>query len=202
MWGLEGNDMSRWRTWMCLSWMGLAAACGGGDEEEDKGGLRGTRIDCSWFQQDNCYKRALATVESCVDTGMGRFSADGTRCTYTTGTTVNFHKPVDVDGELPQDWDFEVVTNFGQCLAYQELEGEIRMETRDGIFSTELVGIGMQISCPDGSEFYVANAFDTLDCGFENLPGNLTSSSNDLMSFALLGGPNGDFVTVFSCSTP
>ncbi len=193
--------MSRWRTWMCLSWMGLAAACGGGDDE-DEGALRGTRIDCSWFQGDNCYKRALATVESCVETGVGQFSADGARCTYTTGTTLNFRKPVDVDAPLIEDWDFEVVTNFGQCLAYQELEGEVRMETRDGTFSTELVGIGMQITCPDGTQFQMPNAFDTLDCGFNNLPGSFTSHSGDLMSFGLLGGPDGEVVNVFTCSAP
>jgi hypothetical protein len=194
--------MSRWRTWMCLSWMGLAAACGGDDEDEPDTTLKGTAIDCSWFQGDNCYKQALATLETCTETGIGQFSADGARCTYPTGTTITFNKRVNLNDTLSQDWDYDMVTNFGKCMSYEDTTTGLRLETRDGAFVTEQVGRGLQITCPNGQQFHMVRALDSLDCGLQNLPGRGVSRSGGLTSFSLSGGPEGDFVSAFTCAAP
>jgi hypothetical protein len=194
--------MSRWRTWMCLSWMGLAAACGGDDEDEDTT-LKGTAIDCSWFEGDNCYKQALATIESCTETGIGQFTADGAQCTYTTTrTNITFSPPVDLQGSLDQDWNFDMVTNLGQCMGYEDTGTRLRLETRSGTFVREQVGRGLQLTCPNGQQFHMVRALDALDCGLQNLPGHGVSRSGGITSFSLTGGPGGDFVRVFSCSAP
>jgi hypothetical protein len=191
--------MARWRDRAGLMLVGLLWACGG--EEEEPSPFQGQEIDCAWFQGDNCYKQALASVRACVESGSGTLAADGTRCTYASGLTVTFNQPVHLPVSDEHVWDFEIATGANRCVGYHELDKGLRLDTPRGTFVEEMVGLGVQLTCPDGSKFYLRNAFDSFQCGLEHLPGNTHSWSSSTVSFSLIGGGPSSSVHLFTCQS-
>jgi hypothetical protein len=191
--------MAGWRAWTGLMLLGLTLACGGDDETPPQG-PKGTQIDCTWFEGDNCYKQALASAKSCLpdDAALGTLSAAGDRCTYASGHTVTFNKPVDLQASDDRAWDFDVTTSAGQCLGYHETSGGFRLVTPNGTFIEDSSRGALQLTCPDGSQFYMANVFEALNCGFQNLPGYATSSSSNSVVFSFIGATDGG-LSVFEC---
>ncbi|WP_224248527.1 hypothetical protein [Hyalangium gracile] len=179
--------MKSWRIWAGVTLLGLSLACGGDDEEET--GPKGTQIDCSWFAGDNCYKQALASARSCMpaEADTGTLTAAGDRCTYTSGHSVTFKNSVNNADNNDYVWDFELSSSAGKCIGYHETSGGFRLETPSGTFTEETMGLALQLTCPDGSQFYMSNAFNALECGFDKLPGYATSSSDNSVNFSFIG---------------
>jgi hypothetical protein len=194
--------MASWLTWTGVALLGLTLACGGDDDKEPQG-PPGTQIDCSWFENDNCYRQAVASVRSCLpdSAASGTLSAAGDRCTYASGHTITFNTPVNLAASDDQKWDFSIASSAGQCVAYHDTTGGLRLETPSGTFVEDTVGAALQFTCPDGSQFYMASAFEALNCDLGHLPGYYTSSSSTAVVFGFLGGSDGAF-KAFECKTP
>ncbi|WP_224371018.1 hypothetical protein [Hyalangium versicolor] len=196
-----GAWMTSWRILTAVAVLGFTAACGGDDEEENPNGLQGTKIDCSWFEADNCYKRALTVVAACVpaESDQGTLTAAGDKCTYGSGHTVVFNTPLPQSSSEDYLWDFSLSSGASQCVAYKETDLGFKLTTPSGTFSEEFKGQSLQITCPDGSKFYVENGFQVLDCNLSHLPGYFSSGGSSDPSFGLIGDGSGG-VSVFSCS--
>ncbi len=192
--------MASWRIWMGLTLLGLSLACGGDDDEQEPTGPKGTKIDCTWFEGDNCWKRALASASACLpeSSALGTLSAAGDRCTYSSGHTVTFNKPVNLESNGDDPWDFSISSSAGQCLSYRETTTGFTLVTPAGTFTEGAVGQALQLTCPDGSQFYMESALGVLECNLFDLPGYSTSSSSSSVVFSFIGAEDGS-QDVFEC---
>jgi hypothetical protein len=195
---------------------GVVVAC-----SSSSSGLSGAPLDCNWLSSQNCWKTTVAAASSClpatsVDGGVGpgpqgKLSADGKTCTYPTGgAVVTFDSPLTFP--LPDashaDWNFTVTTGSTQCMRFTQPGPQqgFTVATSAGTVSETVVGEGIQIRCPDGSEYAAQNALDLLSCtgGLSALPGDEWSSAsgsggpNDVTFLVLTGAPQG--TEVFNCS--
>jgi hypothetical protein len=175
-----------------VSALAIAVGCSGG------GGA--PTLDCAWLAGDNCWKTTVAEASSCLppSTETGVLSADGATCTYASGAMVTFAPPI----VLPMPaTSHEVkanvtVTNAGvDCLRFENVasggfklvvKGQTVQEGPSG-------GLGIAVSCPDGTQYSNGNALDLLNCGgdggaiFGGLPGSAWSWSGTSISFELIG---------------
>ncbi len=185
--------------------VGGVAACGGSSSS-------GKKLDCAYLAGDNCWKTTAAAATSCLpaDSEVGTLSADGKTCTYASGTVVTFASalvlPLPDTGST--NWNFTVTGADGQpCLAYKDdgnggltltVQGQSVKEGAAG-------GLGVSLTCPDGTTYSNSNAFELFSCpdaGFlGGLPGATWSDTSTSISLALLatssGGDSG--LSVFSC---
>jgi hypothetical protein len=194
------------RDFLVIGFLGvLAAGCDSSSDEDDTG-LSGDPLDCAWLASNNCWKTTVAAAAGCVppESEAGVLSADGSACVYTSGASVAFHDPV----VLPVDLDAETNWNFTQsragapCVTFNGVEGEAQVLTVQGLtYREETVGFGLQVTCPDGSQFATGNAFALLECSnfFEDAPGYAWGSTDASVSFSLIHGAAGD-VGVFNCA--
>jgi hypothetical protein len=182
----------------------LALGCGGGDDD-GAGALAGAPLDCAWLASDNCWKTTVAAAASCVPdrSTSGTLSADGKTCTYASGTSVDFAKPLPVPLVFDDEpaWDFTVTTAGEQCLTYDaEPNSDLTLDVRGMTFSERSQGLSLQVTCPDGSQYAAANAFDLFNCEdlFTDAPGNEDSHSDTSVNFGLLNGTSTP-LQVFDC---
>jgi hypothetical protein len=183
----------------------LAAGCGSSDEDGDTG-LSGEPMDCAWLASDNCWKTTVAAAAVCVppDGETGVLSADGSSCTYASGASVAFHDPLvlPMDENVDTYWNFTQSQGGAQCVTFQDDASESVVLTVQGMtYREKLVGFGVQVTCPDGSQFATDDAFALLECDhfFDGSRAYAWSSSDTSSSFSLVNGSNGQ-VNVFSCT--
>lgn len=189
---------------------GLLGGCGG-----SSGGATGS-LDCSYLAGANCWKTTTAMASSCLPppSETGVLSADGSTCTYASGDVVTFTPPVVFPIPDMPKWNFTVKTGSGApCLSYvDDASGGITLTVQGQTVKETVQGaLGLKLSCPDGSSYANANAFNLLSCPdaglFGDLPGVASSFDDRSVSLSLAGSsasPSDE--TVFSCrkttSTP
>jgi len=194
-WGVE-RSIAYDRAMRSLLVIALLGACGGGTADG---------LDCEYLASaDNCFKVTASAAASCLppDTELGVLAADNASCTYATGHIVTFTPALVLP--LPNDhhWNFEVTSPDGPCLAYQDDEDGFQLTVLGEVVSEELVGRGLELSCPDGSVVGTSNAIELLSCpdsNFGDLPGNTSSSGESSVFFGLLNTGSDATLQVFDC---
>jgi hypothetical protein len=178
-----------------LSCLGCSSSTSGTQSDES--------LNCAWLHGDNCWKSTVVESASCVppSTETGTLSADGTTCTYAGGQVVTFNKPLVLP--LPTgtdvDWDFSVSSAGQQCLHFSSTGGsQLLTVGMDTVSEQPSGGLGLAVSCPDGSHVSTANGLSILACGLGDLPGYSWSSSDTSASLSLIGGASGQ--PIFSCA--
>jgi hypothetical protein len=185
----------------------LVLGCSGsGDDDTNGSTLTGEPLDCAWLMSDNCWKTTVAAAASCVPDAstQGVLSADGTSCVYTSGTSVAFNQPVvlPLDTQNTTPWNFVESSGGQACVTYDSHADSTQTLTVLGLtYSEKTAGVGLQITCPDGTQYATTNAFDLFNCDdfFNDAPGYTDSSTDTSVNFALLSG-NGDTLPVFDCA--
>lgn len=182
-------------------------AVGCGDSDEDGGsGLSGDPLTCDWLASNNCWKTTVAAAQSCVppESETGVLSADGTSCAYASGSSVAFQEPVVLprNFEEPTNWDFIQSQGGVPCVTLEDYEdaSSLTLTVQGMTYREKYEGFGMQITCPDGSQFATDDALGLLECEnfFGDAPGWASGSSDVSVDFSLSNGADG--VQVFSCS--
>jgi len=201
-------DVAMVRAFLGLGLCALfSAGCSSGDDD-DTTPIEGAPLDCAWLASDNCWKTTVAAAASCLPPveEHGTFSADGGSCTYASGTTVTFDTEVKLP--LPDDasetWDFSLGQGANECLHYSsDASGANTLTVQGMTYSEDVIGVGLQVLCPDGTKYAAQNAFELLNCPnfFKNAPGFSDSSSDLAVNFALLTG-TGSTLGVFDCQKP
>jgi len=184
-----------------------AVGCGSGS------GSAGTGLTCDWLASDaNCWKNTLLMATSCLpaETEMGTFSVDASTCTYASGQIVTFMPKLTLPLPAGADmkWNFTVTGVTGQpCLHYVSTDNGQTLTVGNQTVSEALVGLGLSITCPDGTKVGTSNGLSIFQCGADSgaaggIPGVAWSSSGSAppyyVSAGLVGG--GDMsVSVFNC---
>jgi hypothetical protein len=191
-----------------------AAGCSGGS------GASAKPLDCAYLAGDNCWKTTAAPAAGCLpaSTDVGMLSADGKTCTYASGHVVTFATPLTLPvptSNNTENWDFTVTDAAGQpCLAYKNNTSIVLTVQGQTVKEGSAGGLGLSLTCPDGTSYSNSNAFALLSCsdsglfGFD-LPGDAWSSSDTSLSLSLTGVPSstGDSgisdsgLPVFNCQT-
>ncbi|HTQ03831.1 MAG TPA: hypothetical protein VMI54_08230 [Polyangiaceae bacterium] len=183
----------------------LALACGGGHDDSTTT-LAGAPLDCAWLMSNNCWKTTVAAAASCLPdpSTSGVLSADGSTCTYASGTNVTFETPLKLpvaDLENQPPWHFTVTTGGQECVTYDENPNSTQtLDVQGMTYSDKTVGIALQITCPDGSQFAAQNALNLLECSdfFTDSPGYEDNPTDTSMRFAFLNGTDTP-LQVFDC---
>jgi hypothetical protein len=186
---------------VCLVW-----GCSSGDDD-DGDNLEGAPIDCAWLANDNCWQPTVAGSAACVPPAgeRGVLSADGRSCTYASGSSINFTRPLvlpsTTDGDLSDEWDFSVRASDGsECLQFRSSEaGGKTLNVRGQTYVETYRGFNMQVICPDG-EKYAGSALSLLECDnfFDDGSVHAYSWTDTSVSFSF--GFGTESVQVFSCS--
>ena len=181
----------------CLALVPLALACEG--NKEDSGDI--PTADCDWFEGDNCWKDTLAPAGALLPAAdaVGTFDGDARTCTYPDGLTVTLGTPFVYPIPDNHRWDIRITR--GGDLVVEVVEGEngdMEVTTTAGTFASVAAGFGAEYVCPSGERWGVG--LESLECDWMTLPGWSNVSSPGYLSFALSGGPEGDF-HLFACSS-
>jgi hypothetical protein len=194
---------------LALGMAGSGAGCGGGSSSSGPSG----NLTCGYLASDNCWKTTASAATSCLPSSSdtGTLSADGKTCSYATGNVVTFTSALVFPIPDNPSWNFTVTASDGTpCLSYQEtpngpftlmVQGQTVKETQPG-------GLGLGLTCPDGTTYSTSNGLSLLSCGdggfLGGLPGSGWSSSGGEVSFGLLGTSttSSDELMIFDCSTP
>ena len=174
--------------------LGMAVGCGG------SGG--GGTLDCTWLGGDNCWKMTVDDAVACLPptTERGTLSADNKTCTYASGATVTFAPTLVLP--LPNQADLGLTISNGgaECLHYENTKAGIKLVVMGQTVSEKSNGgLGLAITCPDGTTSSTPNAIALLDCNadagvsFGGLPGNVWSSSDTSITVGLLGATASSF---------
>ena len=176
------------------------------------GSSNGKSLDCAYLASDNCWKTTAASATSCLpaESEVGTLSADGKTCTYASGTVVTFTPalvlPLPTNGN--HAWNFTVTAAGGaMCLAYKDdgnsaitltVQGQTVKESAAG-------GLGVALTCPDGTSYSNSNAFSLFDCPdaglLGGLPGTGWSSTDTSVSLSFLAATSSSDtgLPVFNC---
>jgi hypothetical protein len=182
---------------------------------DDEGGPTVGRLDCPFLSAPNCWQAAAAAADSCLpEVGMlGTLSADGTMCTYASGSTVTFPSPIVVNG-MSSFSSFTVTTGGATCVTYaQQGTGGSTLMTPAGTvtLSAEEDGGVLGLTCPDGT-MYSGPVAALSDCpasvpGYDSASGGVTTEEGgamDELTVSLTGtgfGSDGQLY-VFGCRSP
>jgi hypothetical protein len=115
-------------------------------------------LDCAWASGPNCWKATLMPASSCLppSSDLGTMSADGTTCTYPTGTTVTFAPPLMI-GPGATLSQFGVTTGGAPCLTYVENDAGTGSSVTTQAGTVSLTGNAaaqsLTVTCPDGSTY-------------------------------------------------
>ncbi len=195
-----------WGAVLVLATSGLS--CGGSSSS-------GKALDCATLTGDNCWKTTASAAAACLpaQSDVGTLSADGKTCTYPSGAVVTFASPLALP--LPStgtpSWNFSVTGADGQpCLAYKnDTQGGITLTVQgQTVKQGASGGLGISLTCPDGTRYSNSNAFQLLSCPdaglLGGLPGETWSSSDTSVSLALLATTTGGdgSLPVFNCQKP
>ena len=167
-------------------------------------------LTCEWLAgPDNCWKNTALMAMSCLppSADTGTLSADNKMCTYPAGPTVTFTPAIVIPVPDDANWNFTITDAGGAACLHFEDAGMAGFKLVAGADQTVTVGlagsVGEKITCPDGTSFAIANAFDLLSCpgGGGFLPGIAwgTGATPPFVSTSLVG--TGDqSLPLFSCS--
>jgi len=165
-------------------------------------------LDCNWLgKEDNCYKTTVAAATACLPAmgESGTLSQDNRTCTYASGIVVTFDQALVLPIPNQAIWNFTVARQGQNCLRYEEpSDSSFRVTTSAGTFGESVTGLGLTVTCPDGTSFSNSNGLDLLSCdgGFlGGLPGNASSGSDTTAVFSLIG-TSGGATPVFDCRKP
>lgn len=179
----------------------LVAACGGSGTSTPEPGP----MDCAWTASEtNCWKTTIAVVKDCLppDSETGVLSADGKTCTFQGAKVVTFDTPLTIPP--PDLLSFTIKSGETACVTKTETATDKKLTSSAGTFEEQINGLAMTVICPDGSKFATPNALLLTRCGdagmsFDGMPGDLTSWSGNVVSYSLLGGPQGAPIKLFTC---
>ena len=184
-----------------IAWAG---GCGGSSS--------GKSLDCAYLATDNCWKTTAASAASCLpaESEVGTLSADGKTCTYASGTVVTFTPalvlPLPTNGTTA--WNFTVTAAGGaMCLAYKDDgNGGITLNVQGmTVKESSTGGLGIALTCPDGTSYSNSNAFSLFSCPdaglLAGLPGAGWSDTDTSVSLSLAAGSSGSDGNqpVFNC---
>jgi hypothetical protein len=107
------------------------------------------------------------------------------------------------------NWNFMVTANGQACMRFQETAaGGLTLTVGSQTFTQTSVGtMGIRFTCPDGTSYSNANAFDLLNCpgGFDGMPGTAwsdTSTSANLSLLSTASSTTSAGLPIFDCSKP
>jgi hypothetical protein len=189
-----------------------AAACG-----SPSSAASGGTLDCSWAKSDNCWKSTVATAKGCLPPSTqgaprGKLSADLTTCTYATGQTIAFARPVKVLAPmrlvLP---NFALTSGGALCLQYEGSGSSSSVVTTpSGAYaaSQDSGGKNVTLTCPDGAKW--SGTTSSLDLCDNEAPaisvlpsGSVSDAGVFTGSVAVdFGGTSDGTTRVFDCETP
>jgi hypothetical protein len=186
----------------------VVVACGG---EGTSGSL-----DCAWIESDNCWKRFVNDLRSCVpeESAVGRFNADGAVCVYDgDGAEVRFDDAVPRSLPEDHDWRFTLMRGEAECLRFQESKdgaGVAHMEASSGGSTIRVDGTASSftVTCPDGSSVSARDPIALIQrCGtWWGLPSLTVHEGLDVVGLAFTIGeePGGADIAVqlFDCQWP
>lgn len=165
----------------------LLVACGGGGDDEI---VADGPLTCDWFDDDtNCWATTRAEAGATCNppqASVGTLDATNTTCTFDDGTVITFAQPLVLTGDGPEDWDFRIDGPGGSCTFVSNDDG-ILLEVDGTTVEETLDGLDVYMTCPDGSVWGPAGAFDLFECDWSNLPGHSHSWSEGYVAFSLLG---------------
>lgn len=177
----------------------LAMAACGSDPPET--------LTCAWLAgPDNCWANTALTATTCLppDTDTGLISADNATCSYATGEVVTFTPPIVLPTSDNMTWNFSINDANGQlCFRYVDNGNSLVMSVgSQTVTEGSSGGLGIKITCPDGTSVQTKNALNLLSCpdtGFLGLPGLAWSSSDTFVSTTLTG-TGSTTLSLFDCS--
>jgi hypothetical protein len=186
----------------------LSSGCSSSGDDDDATTLSGQPLDCAWLHGDNCWKTTVRAAKSCVPPASetGTLTADGSSCSYASGTTVAFQTKL----ELPQpefgqdDWDFVESQGTTACVEYHDhLDSDRALTVLGQAYREKSEGRALQVTCPDGSQYVAPDVTALLDCGDidGNWQGYGTNPTDTSLSFSLPSGVGTD-VQLFDCARP
>jgi hypothetical protein len=189
-----------------VGWFTFCLGCG------SSAGGGGAALDCAWLQGENCWKATATAAVSCLPPRgeSGVLSADNSTCTYASGAVVAFTPPLVLPIPTGPIWNFTVSMGGQPCLHYEDAQASGIKLTVAGQTVTEGVsgGVGLRVTCPDGTSYANANAFELLSCQgdggatFGGLPGDAYSSTSTSVSLSLLSTStmSSSALPVFDCA--
>ena len=180
----------------CYAGLLLAAGCAGEEKEDAESA---TIIDCSWFENDNCWIEVRDAAQACADEDgtTGVFDATFEVCALDDGSEVHFTEAateaaVDADTWL---WDFAMFDTAGsECMRFAETDTMFSVTSSAGTFVSDVEGSNVVLTCPDETT-YQMSAFAVFECDWNQLPGYSTTGSGGSSSFSFLGN-----TSLWSCS--
>jgi hypothetical protein len=187
---------------IALALASLGVACGGSSSTS------GAPLTCAWLSgPDNCWKNTASMAMTCLppESDSGTLSANNATCSYASGAMVTFTPALTFPFPDDPTWNFTIAdANGAPCLHFEESSGGAFKLTVGG---TQTVTAGLSgtmgevITCPDGSAYQTANAFDLLTgCG-NFLPGVGWSAFDSPPSVSTsLAGLGDTSLSMFSCS--
>jgi len=185
----------------------LVVACGGGSEGDgaDDPTQASTEVetdgplDCEWLAEpDNCWATTHdAAIDACEPPEEeGMLSADHSLCTFSDGTTITFDEPLNLEGDSgPDDIDLTITSGTSTCRFVSNVDA-VALTVDDQTAANTYDGFTSYMECPDGSVYGPADAFDLLECDWNNLPGSIYSWTSTSITFGLLG----EEALTFSCA--
>lgn len=194
--------------WLVLvAGVGVLWGCASGDDDDDGGNFEGEPLDCAWLANDNCWHPLVATSAACVPPAgeTGVLSADGRSCTYASGASIGFTRPLvlpsTTDDDLSDDWDFSVRANDGsECLRFKSSEeGGQTLSVRGQTYVETYSGFSMQVTCPNGEKF-AGSALSLFECDNLFSDGSVHAYAWTASSVSFTFGVGDRTVPVFSCS--
>lgn len=178
-------------------------ACGSG---KDTSAFAGAPLDCAWLASENCWKTLVAQAASCVPKAgeRGTLSADGSACTYASGTDVDFHVPavLPLDSTTSPPWDFTQSLAGDECVSFDSsVADEFTLTVAGMTYREKTTSLALQVTCPDGTRYAAADGLELFNCSdyASDAPGHTWFPSDTAANFSLLTG-HGDALTVFDCS--
>jgi hypothetical protein len=147
-----------------------ASGCGstlqGASPSPDGGGSgQGGALDCAWSRSSNCWKSAVASASSCLPppAAQGTISADGTTCTYASGTVITFQPPLLGNLGYVALSRFQTTTGGSGCLSYALNDAgtgsSITTPAGTITLAVDKSKESLTLTCPDGTS-YVADGPD------------------------------------------
>ena len=184
------------RTYIMACALAVVASCGDDDKNPTNDD---TKLDCAWFEGDNCWKQGVQEAAACIDaTVVGTLSGDRLSCTFGGASTiVTFDDAVPSDNALAYDLSFILTINSQKCMSLKE-GADIRLETNQGAVVADFSGSSYNMSCP-GVPVLTADLQSLTTCDVAHLPGFRWNADPGFFEVFLTGGPGGSADLLFEC---
>jgi hypothetical protein len=187
---------------------GVGVGCSGGSSGSADGATTtgSGALDCTWTEGNNCWKTTAAAATSCLPPvgEDGALSADNSTCTYTSGAVITFDPPLVFPMPSDPNFNFTITTGGQVCLQYADTSAGFTLTVGGQTVTEKLAGVGIDVSCPDGTSYATSNGLNLLDCDggtLGGLPGREWSSGTTSLSLGLLNtSMSSTELELFSCA--